>query len=445
MQACKPVKEICLINYENDAVVRILEEKYGCTVRKASRADDCGGDTVYVLSDFESEDFLKFRASRPNAAVVGPMVEKHKLRVFENLTIYFFGFDDEETKDMTMNVIENGGSVVESPEGATHCVINSAADIPLGVRKLFSSAQRIVTNEWLWNSISIEYSANEEPYMIPDARTKLEVTSSPRAVTSFSITDTSRSDEGLSSEAATKKTKLQHLVDEMLFTDISYVNALKLLEEVKHDLEILADQPTELMDRQEIALIFGKVSPIVAVHEKIIKKIQECIAGGRHSDAVKKRLTLPGSRMFGEIQKKYAQGSPNKTCTEAAYANEIQKVDKRSKTVEEAILLIDKVISRANSVRAENDIGIEQLSFFNDVEGVPNQVPHGMDAETEEVNPYIYILKYVTHLLIPHIREINRVKLAEYDGVVIDRLEPQGKLDCFRDRFFINNKILLFR
>lgn len=25
MQACKPVKEICLINYENDAVVRILE------------------------------------------------------------------------------------------------------------------------------------------------------------------------------------------------------------------------------------------------------------------------------------------------------------------------------------------------------------------------------------------------------------------------------------
>lgn len=37
---------------------------------------------------------------------------------------------------------------------------------------------------------------------------------------------------GLSSEAATKKTKLQHLVDEMLFTDISYVNALKLLEEV---------------------------------------------------------------------------------------------------------------------------------------------------------------------------------------------------------------------
>ncbi|KAK5983063.1 hypothetical protein GCK32_011785, partial [Trichostrongylus colubriformis] len=36
--------------------------------------------------------------------------------------------------------------------------------------------------------------------------------------------------------------------------------------------------------------------------------------------------------------------------------------------------------------------------------------------------------KYFAHLLIPHVREINRVKLSHYEGVVNDRLEPQDAL-----------------
>ncbi|KIH68276.1 hypothetical protein ANCDUO_01389 [Ancylostoma duodenale] len=53
---------------------------------------------------------------------------------------------------------------------------------------------------------------------------------------------------------------------------------------------------------------------------------------------------------------------------------ELQKRNNKfSAKVEEAIGLIEKIISRANTVRAQNDEFIEQMSFFNEVEGVP---PH---------------------------------------------------------------------
>lgn len=81
-----------------------FQEKYGCTVRKASRADDCGGDTVYVLSDFESEDFLKFRASRPNAAVVGPMVILGRNR--RNMVINRFLAIHSQTSEFTKLELE---------------------------------------------------------------------------------------------------------------------------------------------------------------------------------------------------------------------------------------------------------------------------------------------------------------------------------------------------
>lgn len=57
-------------------------------------------------------------------------------------------------------------------------------------------------------------------------------------------------------------TKQQHLVEEMLYKYISYVNVLKLLDEVKCDLEKLVVHPAELVHRQEIALIFGEVLPM---------------------------------------------------------------------------------------------------------------------------------------------------------------------------------------
>ncbi|VDO96628.1 unnamed protein product [Heligmosomoides polygyrus] len=60
--------------HDNDTVVRILNEKYGCTVRKASGNVHCESDAIYLLSDFESQEFVNFRSSRPSASIFGPMI-----------------------------------------------------------------------------------------------------------------------------------------------------------------------------------------------------------------------------------------------------------------------------------------------------------------------------------------------------------------------------------
>ncbi|VDO31249.1 unnamed protein product, partial [Heligmosomoides polygyrus] len=76
----------------------------------------------------------------------------NNIRVFEKLTIYFHGFDDDETKGVIMNVIENGGLVVMSSDVATHCVLNSAV-------VEMNSTQRMVTKEWFWNLIRFDYTS----------------------------------------------------------------------------------------------------------------------------------------------------------------------------------------------------------------------------------------------------------------------------------------------
>ena len=82
---------------------------------------------------------------------------------------------------------------------------------------------------------------------------------------------------------------------ELLETETNYINALQLLVNVRYslgfclkwmclsfqfksDLEAeLAGGNDSLMPKNEIAIIFGKVEPIIEVHEKLRAKIQQII------------------------------------------------------------------------------------------------------------------------------------------------------------------------
>ncbi|KAJ1370938.1 hypothetical protein KIN20_032766, partial [Parelaphostrongylus tenuis] len=62
---------------------------------------------------------------------------------------------------------------------------------------------------------------------------------------------------------------------EIYDTEVSYVNALSLLLNVKDELEKHADSGDSLIEKSEVAFILGKVSPIVSFHKDVITRLKE--------------------------------------------------------------------------------------------------------------------------------------------------------------------------
>ncbi|RCN47257.1 BRCA1 protein [Ancylostoma caninum] len=94
---------------------------------------------------------------------------KHRIGIFESLKVYVTGFDEEYTCDIKSNVVNFNGRIVDEPAQATHVVVNVASETNFSDTLSIASNQRVVTAEWVWTSISIQYCANEDAYA-PDMK-----------------------------------------------------------------------------------------------------------------------------------------------------------------------------------------------------------------------------------------------------------------------------------
>ncbi|WKY14110.1 hypothetical protein Q1695_000009 [Nippostrongylus brasiliensis] len=436
------------------------------------------------------------------------MITRHRIRVFQGLQIFIDGFPVDETDDMKKHITENGGFILATPLKATHCVLGPAA---AGCNYEFTHNQRLVTNEWVWTSISIQYCANEDLYSVDICKAQIVSSSSPRTRASISINERSVSDEVLSWDPQPvierKLSRSQQVLLELYETDVSYISALKLLDRVKQELENEIARGAQLLPKSEITLIFGKVPPIISVHERMVAEIKPFVYSGQSANAVQvlinsfddlNRVYAPYSNTYDIAGDTLAKADKmnarlhafirarecsidfkrntlqdllirpvQRLPTLIVLLKELQKHDKKSKTIEEAIVLIDKVVRLV-------------LSFFNEVEGVPPHLMcsrrrilksvealslcgthrwHYLDSRRVKIvlfNDMIMVckirnidsqgtlrrlkkhtsfssladskkrLKYFAHFLIPCVREVNRIKLSDYDGQVDDRLEPAG-------------------
>ncbi|EPB66458.1 hypothetical protein ANCCEY_14451 [Ancylostoma ceylanicum] len=85
---------------------------------------------------------------------------------------------------------------------------------------------------------------------------------------------TQASDEGSHKDAALKFSRAHHVCLELFETDVSYLNALKLLAHVKAELEEAIEKGDPVMEKSDVSVVFGKIPAILYVHEKIISTLK---------------------------------------------------------------------------------------------------------------------------------------------------------------------------
>ncbi|ETN85641.1 BRCA1 protein [Necator americanus] len=225
---------------------------------------------------------------------------KHRIGVFESLQVYVVGFEDDDAEDIKNNILSFKGAVTNDLSSATHLVVNFANECKFLDSLSIASNQRVVTAEWVWTSISIQYCANEDAYAPFVRRIRSPVTTTGQSLvltvmkrSCFSKDGTNVVDETSghnllpkctqsSVEAQNKDTsmtitKAHYVCTEMLETEFSYLKALKLLESVKKELESAIERGDTVMEKADVLLVFGKISPILQVHEKIVVSLKQLL------------------------------------------------------------------------------------------------------------------------------------------------------------------------
>uniref|UniRef100_A0A0K0D4S5 DH domain-containing protein n=1 Tax=Angiostrongylus cantonensis TaxID=6313 RepID=A0A0K0D4S5_ANGCA len=262
-------------------------------------------------------------------------------------------------------------------------------------------------------SISIQYCANEKLYH-PGPQYPQDIVGP--AESNDAATSRSSVSEGVGDKVQ-KVYKAYRICCEIFETEVSYVDALSLLLSVKEYLEV--DHGSQLINKSEVSLIFGKISPIIVVHQGIIVHLKELLKNWKSGADVAQiwidafddlnRVYAPYLNTYEtavdalaaadkanprlhaylramECSKEFKRNTfkdllirpVQRIPTLIVLLKELEnksKSERKSEKIKEAIVLMDKVVSRANDVRAQNDDFIQQLSFFNEVEGVP---PHLM-------------------------------------------------------------------
>ncbi|VDL82647.1 unnamed protein product [Nippostrongylus brasiliensis] len=232
----------------------------------------------------------------------------------------------------------SSGFILATPLKATHCVLGPAA---AGCNYEFTHNQRLVTNE-------VVLSWDPQPVI------------------------------------ERKLSRSQQVLLELYETDVSYISALKLLDRVKQELENEIARGAQLLPKSEITLIFGKVPPIISVHERMVAEIKPFVYSGQSANAVQvlinsfddlNRVYAPYSNTYDIAGDTLAKADKmnarlhafirarecsidfkrntlqdllirpvQRLPTLIVLLKELQKHDKKSKTIEEAIVLIDKVV-----------------------------------------------------------------------------------------------------
>lgn len=379
-------------------------------------------------------------------------VDKYKLGVFEGLSLYFHGFKKSEIEDMLSSMKDKGGTHAEDPAKATHVVYNPANDEipPLPV----TTNQVHVTQEWFWVSLHRGWCALEDNFALPTGTLRRKPLDNSNINSPIGKSLRSHNSRSLSSmrdcsaegpslnmtpdyiysnddvenvcKSPRQPSKRLRVCMEMVETEKNYVSLLKLVVKFKEALEKEISQ-NEFMSKSDVAMMFGKLDPILELHEKIYEKLTNIMAeansilsvvNGKKNDDKSLDFAQVWIDAKDEMKKAYPQyinsfdtikrffdkqdreNSKFHTFCKAKESNPdfhrlkltdlmvkpvqrlpsvallLKEIGKKSEsklkhTAEEAQKVIDEVLKIANKTREKNDNLISHLSKFTDIENVP--------------------------------------------------------------------------
>ncbi|KAF1765504.1 hypothetical protein GCK72_005456 [Caenorhabditis remanei] len=379
-------------------------------------------------------------------------IDKHRLGVFEGLSLYFHGFKKNEIDDMMMNLNNTKGALADDPSKATHVVYNPINDDiePLPV----SSNQVHVTQEWFWVSLHRGCCAFEDNFALPTGTLRRKPLDNSNINSPIGKSLRSHNSRSLSSmrdcsgegpslnmtpdyiysnddvenmcKSPRQPSKRLRVCMEMVETEKNYVVLLKLVVKFKQALETEISQ-NEFMTKSDVAMIFGKLDPILELHEKIYARLTTVlneannllsVVNGKKNDDKSLDFAQVWIDAKEEMKKAYPQylnsfdtikrlfdkqdkeNSKFHTFCKAKESNPefhrlkltdlmvkpiqrlpsvvllLKEIAKKSDsklkhTAEEAAKAIDEVLKIANKTREKNDNLISHLSKFTDIENVP--------------------------------------------------------------------------
>ncbi|CAD6192291.1 unnamed protein product [Caenorhabditis auriculariae] len=379
------------------------------------------------------------------------LLKQFRIAVFEGLHIFFHGFRQKEVDDMAKHLQDNKGKMVKQTNEATHVVYNSDA---MELEPLPASGHLLhVTQEWFWVSLHMGKCAREDSYALPTRNLKKKIVcgssmNSPAGKLALSKSASSvreYGDDVVSSLNATPDyiysndemekmgrsprptSKRLQVCMEMAETENNYLNALKLLLKFKAALEHEVSQ-NEFMKKTDIALMFGKLEPIVEVHGRISEKLNAMVAeatsaaASGHSKKSDEKNLDPAAvwveakeemirvyppylnlydnakKLFDTIDRENAkfhafckakESNPDfkrqkvvdilvrpvqRLPSVILLLREVGKKSESSRmklSSDEAVKVIDEVLKIANKTRERNDHLISHMNKFTDIENVP--------------------------------------------------------------------------
>uniref|UniRef100_A0A914XUE5 Protein ECT2 n=1 Tax=Panagrolaimus superbus TaxID=310955 RepID=A0A914XUE5_9BILA len=319
--------------YQTKRVVDLIHYMNGCVRKKFTHpltliSDDCVGNltrtavslnsrvltTQFIEKCWERRDDINFMADMDTYMV------EYALKCFGGLVIYFHGFVEDDMTEFREKTLENGGVVTTRIEEATHVVVGQDVNISRADFLDVHPDSKIVTAQWFWKSIHLEFCNHEElfdPFPSPDpSKSRLNCSRGRRSHTSpgsetvpkrgrkskssrGNLELSNASSYGLSEESLEfvipveipkKHDRRYQVCMEMLATEQNYVDDLQLLITLfKEPLERLITQqsssPTEppaspapflnkmILSKQQINSIFGKIQPMLNIHQVILNSL----------------------------------------------------------------------------------------------------------------------------------------------------------------------------
>ncbi|EYC44204.1 hypothetical protein Y032_0468g2005 [Ancylostoma ceylanicum] len=207
------------------------------------------------------------------------------------------------------------------------------------------------------------------------------------------------------------------ICQELFNTERHYIDNLKLLLKVKDALMERVEKEKPIISKPKIVQIFGKIQPIVDLHEEISQKLADLIENWNENkcdvakiwvDANNELLRVypsyinycddarcllidayerhPRLRAFIEEQEKCPEFHRQRVTDIMTFPVQrlagvkllLEKLEKKSTggstELHTAIEGVGNVLRRSNSVRRENDVHIAQLNLLQEVEDIPCEV-----------------------------------------------------------------------
>lgn len=251
----------------------------------------------WLTECWERRDDIQFRATDPQ------LMEEFSLKCFGGLSLYFYGFADNEIEDLRNLTIEKGADFVTNINHATHIVFDNDSLTRISKEQMFqkgaSSEVCFVTTQWFWKSIQLDYCYDEDLfYAFNKGETKLRTGRRTSGTVSRKRKSKGSSRSALDNSNISGNSELMYSTDsinvgfthptkhndkryqvcvEMFDTEKNYCNSLELMINMfKEPLEMTLNDENHhpIISKCEIAMIFGKILPILNVHRNILNSLK---------------------------------------------------------------------------------------------------------------------------------------------------------------------------